>query len=217
VRRLAAAAGRHSLTARGCGPAANRPDRLAHGTERARRLWSPCGVRLARSATSDQAMRCGESGGDSSRRKRGSCRARRNRRRCDDGAEEAARDGGVPVGEAAPAVGGGLGVLWPEMEARGAAVGALEWGEKKRARGRGGGDKNRPAGGGSVLKGQWGRHATRGRAWLLALTAACLCFGSGAPTRLMHGPRLSGGRGARSGARARVGRPGETRSGPCPG
>jgi hypothetical protein len=57
------------------------------------------------------------------------------RRRRDDGAEEAARDDSVPMGEAAPAVGGGLMVLRPETGARGAAVGASERGEMKRARG----------------------------------------------------------------------------------
>jgi hypothetical protein len=41
------------------------------------------------------------------------------RRRRDDEAKEAARDGGVPAGEAASAVSGGLGVLRPETEARG--------------------------------------------------------------------------------------------------
>jgi hypothetical protein len=46
------------------------------------------------------------------------------RRRRDDRAEEAA-----------PTVGGGLRVLWPETEARGAVVGASERGEKKSQRG----------------------------------------------------------------------------------
>jgi hypothetical protein len=41
------------------------------------------------------------------------------RRQHDDGAEEVARDGSVPVGEAAPAAGGGLGVLWSETGVRG--------------------------------------------------------------------------------------------------
>jgi hypothetical protein len=54
------------------------------------------------------------------------------RRRRDDGVEEVAWDGGVSVGEAAPAVDGGLRVLRPETEARGAAVGASEQGGKKR-------------------------------------------------------------------------------------
>jgi hypothetical protein len=41
------------------------------------------------------------------------------RRRRDDGAEEVAQDSSVPAGEAAPVVGGGLGVLRPETKARG--------------------------------------------------------------------------------------------------
>jgi hypothetical protein len=41
------------------------------------------------------------------------------RRRCKDGTEEVARDGGVLEGEATPAVDGGLEVLRPETEARG--------------------------------------------------------------------------------------------------
>jgi hypothetical protein len=56
----------------------------------------------------------GETGGDAPRRQR------------DDGAEEAARGGDVPAGEAAPVVGGGLRVLWPKTEARGVVVSTSE-------------------------------------------------------------------------------------------
>jgi hypothetical protein len=67
------------------GPAATRPGLLGHGTVRAHRLWSlrgghAHGSGLAWLAASNRVMRCGETGGDNSCRKRGRCWARRDRR-----------------------------------------------------------------------------------------------------------------------------------------
>jgi hypothetical protein len=74
--------------------------RLGRGAERVHRRWSPRGGHargggLAQPAASNRAMRCGESGGHSTRRKRGRYRARWNRR----GRTEAAarRRGGEAV------------------------------------------------------------------------------------------------------------------------
>jgi hypothetical protein len=58
------------------------------------------------------------------------------RRRRDDGAKEVARDDGVPMREAALAVGGGLSVLWPETEARGRLL-VRQSGERRNGRGGG--------------------------------------------------------------------------------
>jgi hypothetical protein len=64
------------------GPAATRPGRLGRNTARAHRPWSPRGGHahgggLARPMASNRVVRCGEPGGDGSRRKRIKRRARR--------------------------------------------------------------------------------------------------------------------------------------------
>jgi hypothetical protein len=74
--------------------------RLGRGAERVHRRWSPRvgharGGGLAQSAASNRAMRCGESGGHSTRRKRGRYQARWNRR---GRTEAAARRRGEEVG-----------------------------------------------------------------------------------------------------------------------
>jgi hypothetical protein len=67
------------------GPTATRLGRLRHDAARTHHPWSPRGGHahgsgLARLATSNRASMCGEIGGDSSSKKRGRCRARRDRR-----------------------------------------------------------------------------------------------------------------------------------------
>jgi hypothetical protein len=72
------------------GPAATWAGRLGRDMVRAHRPWSPHGGhahggRLAPLAASNRAIGCGETDGDSSRRKRGRCRARRDRWGCTEG------------------------------------------------------------------------------------------------------------------------------------
>jgi hypothetical protein len=82
------------------------------------------------------------------------------RRRRDDVAEEAAQDDGVPVGEVAPAVGGGLAVLRPKTEVRGRLL-VRRSGERRNVCG-GGGQGIWLVGGGSVLMGRGGEGASEG-------------------------------------------------------
>jgi hypothetical protein len=125
VRRPAAADGRHDLMARLARPNSQLGPAGSSATRRARCPWSPrdghtCGGGLARPAASSRATRCGGTGGDSSHKKRGRCRARWDRRRCtealhDEGAAESAQDGGIPV----EGGGGGSGDLWGPRQLQG--------------------------------------------------------------------------------------------------